>query len=119
VQALMGNDITIYGEGNQTRSFCYVDDLVTGLIRLMETGDEITGPINVGNPNEFTIRELAEKVIQLTDSTSKIIYKPLPADDPMQRKPDITKAKQILNWEPTIMLEEGLKKTIEYFKSTI
>lgn len=119
VQALKGNDITIYGDGNQTRSFCYVDDLVKGMISMMNTPDEITGPINIGNPNEFTIRELAEKVIHLTASTSKIIYQPLPADDPMQRKPNIAKARQILEWEPTIQLDEGLTKTIEYFRNTI
>ena len=119
VQALQNKDITIYGEGNQTRSFCYVDDLLDGMIRLMNTGDEITGPINVGNPNEFTIKELAEKVIKLTGSKSKIINEPLPADDPMQRQPVIEQAKKVLNWEPKVNLDEGLVKTIEYFKSII
>jgi len=119
VQALKGNDITIYGDGSQTRSFCYVDDLVSGMIRMMNTPDEITGPINIGNPNEFTIHELAEKVIRLTGSKSKIVFQPLPADDPMQRKPDITKARQVLNWEPNIQLEEGLVKTIEFFRNSI
>lgn len=119
VQALQNKDITIYGEGNQTRSFCYVDDLLDGMIKLMNTGDEITGPINVGNPNEFTIKELAEKVIKLTGSKSKIINEPLPADDPMQRQPVIEQAKKVLNWEPKVNLDEGLVKTIEYFKSII
>lgn len=119
VQALKGQDITVYGKGNQTRSFCYVTDLVDGFVRLMNSDDSITGPINCGNPNEFTILELAEKVIKLTNAKSKIIYKPLPSDDPMQRKPDITKAKELLGWEPKIQLEEGLLKTIEYFKTMI
>ncbi len=115
VQALNNQDITLFGDGNQTRSFCYVDDLIEGMVRLMNTGDDVTGPVNVGNPGEFTIRELAEKVIQLTGSKSKLVFKPLPQDDPRQRKPDITLAKKLLNWEPKIPLEEGLKKTIEYF----
>jgi UDP-glucuronate decarboxylase len=115
VQALQGQNITVYGDGSQTRSFQYVDDLLNGFIALMKTGDEITGPINIGNPNEFTIAELAEKVIKLTGSRSKIIYKPLPEDDPLQRKPDISLAKKVLNWEPKIQLEDGLKKTISYF----
>ena len=115
VQALKGQDITIYGEGSQTRSFCYVDDLIEGFIRLMDSPDAITGPINLGNPNEFTIRQLAERVIALTGAKSKLVKRPLPADDPMQRKPDITKAKAILDWEPTIQLDAGLKKTIAYF----
>jgi len=119
VQALQNKDITIYGDGSQTRSFCYVDDLLEGMVKLMNTGDEITGPINVGNPGEFTILQLAEMVIRMTGAKSKIIYMPLPSDDPMQRKPDITKARNILGWEPKIPLEEGLKKTIEYFKNTI
>jgi UDP-glucuronate decarboxylase len=117
VQALSGKDITIYGDGSQTRSFCYVDDLIDGMIRMMQTSDEITGPINIGNPGEFTILELAEQVIKLTGSKSKIIFQPLPSDDPMQRKPDIAKAQTILGWNPHIELEEGLKKTISYFKS--
>jgi len=115
VQALKGEAITLYGEGTQTRSFCYVDDLVEGFIRLMNTGDEITGPINLGNPGEFTIRQLAEMVVELTGSKSKIEYRPLPQDDPQQRQPDIIKARQILSWEPTIPLREGLTKTIAYF----
>jgi UDP-glucuronate decarboxylase len=119
VQALKGNDISIYGDGNQTRSFCYVDDLIDGMIRMMNSRDSFTGPVNIGNPGEFTIRELAEKVIQLTNSSSKIIYQPLPSDDPMQRKPDITLAQKELGWEPKVQLEEGLIKTIEFFKSVI
>ena len=119
VQALKGQDITVYGQGNQTRSFCYASDLIDGFVRLMNSDDSIIGPINCGNPNEFTILELAEKVIKLTNSKSKIVYKPLPSDDPMQRKPDISKAKQLLGWEPKIQLEEGLLKTIEYFSKQI
>lgn len=119
IQALTGNDITIFGDGSQTRSFCYVDDLLEGMVRLMNTGDEVTGPVNVGNPVEFTILQLAELVIRQTGSKSKIIFEPLPADDPMQRKPDIEKAKRLLNWEPRVPLEEGLKKTIEYFRTKI
>ncbi len=119
VQALKGEDITVYGNGRQTRSFCYVDDLITGMILLMNTDDSIKGPINVGNPSEFTILQLAQQVIDLTGSKSKIVYEALPTDDPMQRQPDITLAKEILNWEPKVKLEEGLKKTIEYFKNTI
>lgn len=119
VQALKNEDITIYGDGSQTRSFCYVDDLIDGMIRLMETGDNVIGPINVGNPGEFTILQLAEKVILLTKSSSKIIFKPLPEDDPMQRQPDISLARRILNWEPKVPLEEGLVKTINYFKTVI
>ncbi len=115
VQALKGQDITIYGEGTQTRSFCYVDDLIEGFIRLMDSPDAVTGPINLGNPHEFTIRQLAERVIALTGAKSKLVKRPLPADDPMQRKPNIDKAKSILNWEPTIQLDDGLKKTIAYF----
>ncbi len=119
VQALKNEDITIYGEGSQTRSFCYVDDLLEGMVRLMNTGDEFTGPVNVGNPGEFTILELAEKVIHLTGSRSKLVFMPLPEDDPMQRQPDITLAKNVLGWEPKISLDEGLVKTIAYFKSVI
>jgi UDP-glucuronate decarboxylase len=119
VQALQNKDITVYGEGNQTRSFQYVDDLVEGMIRLMNSRDGFTGPVNVGNPNEFTILELAQKVIALTGSTSKIIYQALPSDDPMQRQPDISLAKKELDWEPTIELEEGLVKTIAFFKTII
>jgi len=119
VQALKKENITIYGDGSQTRSFCYVDDLVEAMIRLMNTGDDIIGPINTGNPNEFTIKELAEKVIRITGSPSKIIFKPLPQDDPKQRQPDISKAKEILKWEPKIQLEQGLIKTIDYFKNIV
>ncbi len=119
VQALKGQDITIYGDGSQTRSFQYCDDLVEGAIRLMNTDDSITGPINIGNPGEFTIKELAEHVIRLVNSKSKLIYQPLPVNDPMQRKPDIAKAKEILDWTPKIELEEGLIKTIEYFDSIL
>jgi UDP-glucuronate decarboxylase len=119
MQALTKKDITIFGDGSQTRSFCYVDDLLDGMVKLMNTGDEVTGPVNAGNPVEFTILQLAEIVIRMTGSSSKIIYEPLPADDPLQRKPDITKAQALLNWEPKIPLEEGLKKTIEYFKTKI
>ena len=116
MQALRGEDITLYGEGKQTRSFCYVDDLVDGLIRLMNSPDAVTGPINLGNPVEFTIRELAEKVIKLTGSKSKLAFRPLPQDDPQQRKPDIGLAKSALGWEPGIQLEAGLVKTIDYFR---
>ncbi|MCF8296966.1 MAG: SDR family oxidoreductase [Saprospiraceae bacterium] len=119
VQALKGNDITIYGDGSQTRSFCYYEDLIDGLIKLMNSPSEFTGPVNIGNPNEFTIKQLAESVIKLTNSKSKLIYKPLPEDDPMQRQPDISLARKNLGWEPTIQLNEGLLKTIEYFKSVI
>jgi UDP-glucuronate decarboxylase len=115
VQALKGEDITIFGDGQQSRSFQYVDDLVDALLLLMNTGEEFTGPVNIGNPVEFTIMELANKVIEMTGSKSKIIYKPLPSDDPMQRQPDISLAKKELGWEPGISLEEGLKKTIVYF----
>lgn len=115
VQALKGEDITLYGDGDQTRSFCYVDDLVAGLIALMESPDGVTGPINLGNPGEFTIKELAENVIDLTGSASKMVHKPLPQDDPRQRQPDITRAKEQLDWEPSIKLRDGLTKTIAYF----
>lgn len=117
IQALKGDDITIYGDGSQTRSFQYVDDLINGFLAAMETDDSFIGPVNIGNPGEFTILELAEKVIKLTGSKSKLIFKELPSDDPKQRKPDISLAKEKLNWEPKIDLETGLKKTIEYFKS--
>ena len=119
VQAIQNHDITVYGKGNQTRSFQYVDDLVEGMIRLMNSRDGFTGPVNVGNPNEFTILELAQKVIELTGSKSKIIYKPLPSDDPMQRQPDISLAKKELDWEPKVQLEEGLIKTIAFFKKIV
>jgi UDP-glucuronate decarboxylase len=116
VQALQNQDITIYGSGNQTRSFQYVDDCIEGMVRMMNTEDDFIGPVNLGNPNEFSILELAEKVIRLTNSKSKLIFKPLPHDDPKQRQPDITLAKEKLGWEPTIELEEGLQYIIEYFK---
>jgi UDP-glucuronate decarboxylase len=119
VQALKNEDITLYGDGSQTRSFQYVDDLVEGLVRMMNADDKFVGPVNIGNPNEFTIKELAEKVIELTGSKSQFVYKPLPFDDPKQRQPDISLAKEKLNWQPTIQLEEGLAKTIEYFKTII
>lgn len=119
VQALSGKDITIYGEGMQTRSFCYVDDLIDGFIRLMSTGNGFTGPVNIGNPNEFTIRELAEKVIEFTGSPSKLVYKKLPQDDPKQRQPDISIATKELDWRPTVMLDEGLKETILYFDNLL
>ncbi|MHA7900278.1 MAG: UDP-glucuronic acid decarboxylase family protein [Henriciella sp.] len=115
MQALRGEDITLYGDGEQTRSFCYVDDLVEGLIRLMESPDGITGPINLGNPGEFTIKELAEHVIDLTGSKSNMVHKPLPQDDPKQRQPDIGRAKEHLDWQPEIALRDGLTKTIAYF----
>jgi len=118
VQALKGNDITIYGTGNQTRSFCYVDDLIEGLVRLMNK-EHFIGPVNIGNPDEFTIKELAELTLAITGSKSKLVYKPLPADDPQQRQPDITLAKKELEWKPTIKLEQGLKKTITYFEGII
>ncbi|WP_207477954.1 UDP-glucuronic acid decarboxylase family protein [Arenibaculum pallidiluteum] len=119
VQALQNQPITVYGNGSQTRSFCYVDDLIEGMIRLMATPDEVTGPVNIGNPGEFTIRQLAEKVIAMTGSKSEIVSLPLPQDDPKQRRPDITLAKQLLDWEPRIPLEQGLVRTIEHFRSLI
>ena len=119
VQALREVDITIYGDGGQTRSFCYVDDLVEGLIRLMASDDEVTGPVNLGNPGEFTIKELAEKVIAKTGAKSDIVYRDLPEDDPMQRCPDISAAKAQLGWQPTIALDQGLEKTIDYFKTVV
>lgn len=115
VQALRGEPLTMFGDGTQTRSFCYVDDLVDGLVRLMDSIDDVTGPINLGKPGEFTILELAKKVIELSNSRSEIIFKPLPADDPKQRRPDITRAREILGWEPKVELDEGLKRTIAYF----
>ncbi len=115
MQALRGEDITVYGDGSQTRSFCYVSDLIEGWIRMMASPDDITGPINIGNPGEFTMIELAENVIELSGSKSKLVFEPLPADDPKQRQPDITMAKEKLEWEPAVPLREGLAKTIEYF----
>jgi UDP-glucuronate decarboxylase len=119
VQALKGEPITIYGKGDQTRSFCYVDDLLSGLIGLMEAPDDVTGPMNLGNPVESTILELAEKIIALAKSSSKLIYKPLPQDDPVRRKPDISKARQSLQWEPKVSLEDGLMRTIDYFRGAL
>ena len=117
MQALHGEDITIFGDGSQTRSFCFVDDLITGFIKLMDTGSDFTGPVNIGNPVEFTIRELAELVIEMTGSSSRLIQMPLPSDDPTQRRPDISLAKRELGWEPSVPLREGLKLTIDYFAS--
>lgn len=119
VQALQGKDITVYGDGSQTRSFQYVDDLIEGMVRTMATPDSFTGPVNIGNPNEFTIRQLAELVIELTNSKSKIIQLPLPSDDPTQRQPNIDLARKELNWEPKIQLREGLGRTIDFFASTL
>ena len=119
LQAINNRDITVFGEGSQTRSFCYVDDLIDGLIRMMNGPDDFTGPVNIGNPNEFSILELAEKVITMTGSTSKIVYRPLPQDDPLQRQPNIDLARKRLGWEPKTQLEEGLKQTIAYFKENI
>jgi len=116
IQALSGEDITVYGDGTQTRSFCYIDDMVDGLIKLMNTPDDLTGPVNLGNPSEISILELVEKVLKITKSRSKIVYKPLPQDDPVRRCPDITLAKKRLGWQPKTNLEEGLKKTVGYFK---
>jgi UDP-glucuronate decarboxylase len=117
VQALKGDDITIFGNGQQTRSFCYVEDLIHGMVKMMATPDTFTGPLNIGNPNEFTILELAKKIIELTGSTSKLVFKNLPCDDPKQRKPDITLAQNQLNWSANVQIEEGLIKTIDYFKA--
>ena len=119
VQALLNEDITIYGDGSQTRSFCYVDDLIDGMLKVMDTGEDFTGPVNLGNPSEFTMIELAEKILRLTASKSKMMFKPLPQDDPKQRKPDIAMAKAKLNWQPAIELDEGLKLTVDYFKTTL
>jgi UDP-glucuronate decarboxylase len=119
VQALRGQQITIYGEGTQTRSFCYVDDLIEAIVRMMDTPSDVTGPINIGNPHEFTIRQLAELVIEMTGAKSKLRFEPLPSDDPRQRQPDISMAKSILKWEPKVELREGLKKTIAYFESVV
>ncbi|NDA56192.1 MAG: SDR family oxidoreductase [Betaproteobacteria bacterium] len=119
VQALRGDDITIFGDGSQTRSFCYVDDLIEVMLRMMDSPTEFVGPVNIGNPGEFTMLELAERVLQLTASLSKISFKPLPSDDPKQRRPDIALAKQALDWQPKVPLEEGLRKTIAYFKALL
>ena len=119
VQALLGNPITIYGDGSQTRAFCYVDDLISGFIKLMDSTEAVTGPINIGNPREFTIKELAIKVIEMTGSRSELIFKDLPQDDPQQRQPDITKARKILDWEPKVSLDEGLTRTIDFFRERL
>jgi UDP-glucuronate decarboxylase len=119
VQALSGKPITIYGQGQQTRSFCYVDDLIDGLVRLMNSGDDVTGPVNIGNPGEFTIKELAEKVVVMTGTGSKLVYEDLPQDDPRQRRPDIALAKKALGWSPAIQLDQGLQRTIAYFKDQL
>ena len=119
VQALQGKDITVFGEGDQTRSFCYVDDLIEGFVRLMATGDEIAGPVNLGNPGEFTIRQLAEQVIEMTGSRSRLVHLPLPQDDPRQRRPDISLATELLDWGPTVQLREGLARTIAYFDALL
>jgi UDP-glucuronate decarboxylase len=119
VQALRNKDITIFGEGKQTRSFCYVDDMIRGLIGMMGTEPEIVGPINLGNPSEFSIRELAELILDLTGSRSKVVHRSLPQDDPRQRQPDISEAERLLNWHPTVALKEGLLKTIPYFERVV
>jgi UDP-glucuronate decarboxylase len=119
MQALVGAPITIYGDGGQTRSFCYVSDLIDGLIRLMESGPDVTGPINLGNPVELSIRQLAETVIRMTGSASELVFKPLPQDDPIQRQPNITKARDLLGWAPKVQLEQGLEDTIAYFKKIV
>ena len=119
VQALLGQDLTIYGDGQQTRSFCYVDDMIDGFLNMMESSNSFIGPVNLGNPNEFTVLELAEKVQKLTGGSSKLVFKPLPSDDPKQRKPDIALAKEKLSWVPTVELEEGLSRTIEYFRKKL
>ncbi len=119
VQALEGRPITIYGDGSQTRSFCYVDDLIEGFVRLMNSPDEVTGPVNLGNPHEMTIRQLAETVIRLTGARSELVVKPLPADDPLQRQPDIAKARELLDWQPSVALEAGLLRTIDYFRGRL
>jgi UDP-glucuronate decarboxylase len=119
IQALQNEDITLYGDGNQTRAFCFVEDLIEGFIRLMETGPDITGPINIGNPHEIPVRELAERVIRMTGSSSRIVHRPLPEDDPLQRCPDITLAKNVLGWQPTVELDAGLTKTVAYFKQML
>jgi UDP-glucuronate decarboxylase len=119
VQALLNRDITIFGEGLQTRSFCYVDDLICGLLKMMESGNDVTGPLNLGNPQEFTMLELAQLILKMTDSRSKIVHRPLPEDDPRQRRPDISEAQRLLDWYPTVSLEQGLKKTIAYFEKLL
>lgn len=116
VQALLGHDITIYGDGQQTRSFCYVDDMIEGFVRLMASPDHVVGPVNLGNPEEFTIKQLANDIVKMVGGDSKVIYQPLPSDDPKQRQPNIDMARSILAWEPKVNLEQGLIKTIKYFK---
>jgi UDP-glucuronate decarboxylase len=116
VQALRGEPITIYGDGSQTRSFCYVDDLIEGMIRLMESREELTGPLNIGNPGEFTMLQLAETVLRLVGGSSRLVFQPLPSDDPKQRQPDISLARKELDWQPKVALEDGLKETIDYFR---
>ncbi len=117
--AIKGKNLVIYGDGTQTRSFCYVDDLIEGMVRMIQTPNDVTGPVNLGNPGEFTIRELAEKILSMTRSGSKIEYRPAMQDDPQQRQPDITLAKSLLGWQPTVPLEEGLRRTIRFFQSQI
>jgi UDP-glucuronate decarboxylase len=119
VQALRGEDLTIYGDGSQTRSFCYVDDLILGLYSMMESDSQFVGPVNLGNPKEFTMLELANTVLRLTGSNSKIVFRPLPADDPRQRNPNIELAKSKLNWRPSVVLEDGLKRTVQYFQGIL
>jgi UDP-glucuronate decarboxylase len=119
IQALKGENITVYGDGSHTRSFCYIDDMIEGLLRLMNTSDDITGPVNLGNPSEISIRELAEKVLRITHSRSKIVFKTLPQDDPVRRCPDIRLAKKVLKWSPKVSLDEGLEKTAVYFKKVL
>ena len=119
MQALQNIDITVYGDGSQTRSFCYIDDLVNGMVKMMNSSKNITGPINLGNPTEYKIVELANAIIKLTNSKSKIILKPLPTDDPLRRKPDISSAKENIDWEPNVSLDDGLKQTIKYFQEKI
>jgi UDP-glucuronate decarboxylase len=119
VQALRGEPLTVYGDGSQTRSFCYIDDMVDGLIKLMDTPPEVTGPVNIGNPGEFTVLELAKQVMALTESDSPVEHLPLPSDDPVRRRPDISRAKELLGWEPTVPLSEGLPRTVEYFRSAL
>jgi len=119
IQSLTGEDITLYGDGSQTRAFCYVDDLIDGMIRMMATGTDVNGPVNIGNPHEITVRELAERIIAMTGSSSKIVLRPLPEDDPLQRCPDITLAKSLLGWGPTVPLEKGLGRTIAYFEDLL
>ena len=119
MQALHGQDLTVFGDGEQTRSFCYVEDLVSGLIALMDSPPEVTGPINIGNPSDFTMLELAEKVLALVGGDSKVIHQPLPTDDPVRRKPNIDKAQNLLGWSPTVTLDEGLKPTVEFFRGLV